>query len=218
LFGIRVDTDDFTREVSRADYEAAAYLLAHADVAALERIDTPSMTSDTLDTIGAAIDNRERRHGTLVSCVGDLSDRDAIAQAADRLLDIEGVTTTFVFGYDEDTVYASARARGNGVDLGETLRDAFDQVGSAGGHADMAGAQLSVGVLVDGDDEDPGAVIREVVTERFFEVLSQGPNRAAVATYGDGQFLGTAVGPFRGTDGWTGLGGDTEGEEGPDER
>jgi nanoRNase/pAp phosphatase (c-di-AMP/oligoRNAs hydrolase) len=215
LFGIRVDTKEFSREVSREDYEAAAYLLSYADQATLERIEEPSMTSDTLETIGAAITNRELRGEVLVSCVGDLSDRDAIAQAADRLLDLEGVTTTFVFGYGDDTVYASARARGTDVDLGETLREAFAQVGSAGGHADMAGAQLPVGMIVDEGDEDPGRVIREVVTERFFEALSPGLNRAAVATYADGQFLGTAEGFVDGTEGESGNGdGDGGGDGG----
>jgi hypothetical protein len=135
------------------------------------------------------------RDDVLVSCLGEVTDRDALAQAADRLLDLEGVSVTFVFGFtgvDEDSVvYASARARGTDLDLGEALRDAFAQVGSAGGHADMAGAQLPVGMLIDEEDEDPEAAIDEVVTERFFETLGVRPNRAAAAVYAQGDYFGT---------------------------
>ncbi|PSP53762.1 DHH family phosphoesterase, partial [Halobacteriales archaeon QH_7_68_42] len=145
LFGIRVDTDEFTREVSPDDFAAAAYILPRADLGTLDRIDSPSMSADTLETIARAIQN-SRRHGpALISGVGQLTARDALAQAADRLLNIEDVTTTFVYGISEGTVYVSARARNADIDLGETLRDAFGQIGSAGGHADMAGAQLSLG-------------------------------------------------------------------------
>jgi nanoRNase/pAp phosphatase (c-di-AMP/oligoRNAs hydrolase) len=195
LFGIRVDTDDFSREVDPEDFRAAAYLHVHADTATLERIESPSMSPETIDAIGTAIENREVRDDVLVSCLGEVADRDALAQAADRLLDLEGVSVTFVFGFtgtDEGAVvYASARARGTDLDLGEALRDAFAQVGSAGGHADMAGAQLPVGMLIDEADEEPAAAIDEVVTERFFETLGVRPNRAATAVYAQSDYFGS---------------------------
>ncbi|WP_246987879.1 DHH family phosphoesterase [Halorientalis marina] len=144
LFGIRVDTNDFTRETSVEDLEAAAYLLQWADVNALERIESPSISGETFEVIAAAIRNREQRGSVVTTYVGEVTDRDALAQAADRLLAMEGVSTTVVYGVMEGTIYVSGRARGTDLDLGETLRDAFDQIGSAGGHADMAGAQIQM--------------------------------------------------------------------------
>jgi len=173
LFGIRIDTDEFSREVSVADFEAGAQLVAVADLSTLERIESPSMDPDTLETIGTAITNRERHGQVLVSGVGHIRNRDALAQAADRLLDLEGVTTTLVHGIGDHTVYVSARARGAEFDLGELLRDAYGPIGSAGGHADMAGAQIELGVLdaVDPDDESLTTVVDEVIGDRFLEVL-----------------------------------------------
>jgi hypothetical protein len=81
--------------------------------------------------------------------VGYIRNRDALAQAADRLLDMEGIRITLVYGIRDDTVYVSGRARGTEVDLGETLRSAFGSIGSAGGHADMAGGQLSLGIITE---------------------------------------------------------------------
>ena len=144
LFGIRVDTNDFTRETSVDDLGAAAYLLQWADVNALERIESPSFSGETLDVFAAAIRNREQRGSVVTTYVGELTDRDALAQAADRLLALESVSTTVVYGVMEGVIYVSGRARGTDLDLGETLRDAFDQIGSAGGHAGMAGAQIQM--------------------------------------------------------------------------
>lgn len=173
LYGIRVDTNDFEREVSHLDFSAASFLLPHADIGVLERVENPSVSASTLDTIARAILNRIQRDSVIASGVGRITDRDTLAQAAERLLSFEGVDTTVVFGYMDETVFVSARTRGTSIDIGEVLREAFDQIGSAGGHSDMAGAQLPLGILgeVESEDESLEQVVSEVILHRFFEVL-----------------------------------------------
>jgi nanoRNase/pAp phosphatase (c-di-AMP/oligoRNAs hydrolase) len=178
LYGIRIDTKDFIREASRMDFEAAAYLLAEADESVLERVETPSMNAEVLETLARAIRNREVRNSALATGVGQIRDRDALAQAADRLLEMEGVSSTLVYGFKNGTVYVSGRARGTDLDLGETLRDAFDAIGSAGGHADMAGAQIPIGILADVEEdstESLAVVVEDIVSERYFETLEETP-------------------------------------------
>jgi nanoRNase/pAp phosphatase (c-di-AMP/oligoRNAs hydrolase) len=175
LYGIRVDTRDFTREVSSRDFEAAAALFPFVDTAVLERVEDPSMGAEVLETTARAIRNREVDDGVLATGVGRIRDRDALAQAADRLLAMEGVSVVLVHGILDDTIYASGRTRGAGVDIGETLRDAFGQIGSAGGHADMAGAQIPLGIWADVDealDETLASAVTENINGRFFETLS----------------------------------------------
>jgi len=175
LFGIRVDTKDFGREITEADFQAAAFLLPFADDVVLERIESPSISGATLDTIAEAIRNRIQHNSVVLSGVGSIAQRDSLAQAADHLLGMEGVTTTVVYGIKDGTVYASARTRGSDLDIGETMREAFDRIGSAGGHTDMAGAQIPLGILGDiHDDEIDGqleSVVEDVITNRFFEVV-----------------------------------------------
>jgi nanoRNase/pAp phosphatase (c-di-AMP/oligoRNAs hydrolase) len=177
LYGIRVDTDDFSREASTADFEAAASLLPRADLSVLDRVENPSLSPETLDTLGRAIREREIRGGGLVSYVGEVTDRDALAQAADTLLGMTGVDTTLVVGRMGEVAYVSARGRGADVDLGETLRMAYGQIGSAGGHADMAGAQVplrSLTGLPDDSDLPPDDVVADVLGERFYETMRDG--------------------------------------------
>ena len=174
LYGIRIDTRDFGREIDARDFGAAAFLSEWADHDALTRIESPSITGDTLDTIARAIANRIQRGSILVSGVGTINDRDTLSQASDQLLAMAGVSTTVVFGYTGGTVYISARTRGTDLDIGEALRQAFDQIGSAGGHDDMAGAQLPMGILgtvEEGEEASIEAIINEVIANRFFEVL-----------------------------------------------
>lgn len=176
LFGIRTDTDDFSRGGCELDFEAAATLLPLVDVDVLDQIERPTISPETFDTIARAIRNSQIRNGVCTTCIGNLRDRDALAQAADRLLTMEGVVATMVYGFTDGTVYISARARATDFDIGETLRDAFDRIGSAGGHADMAGAQIPIGFLGEEAENDPESltqIIREVIDGRFFETLSE---------------------------------------------
>ncbi|WP_267643020.1 DHH family phosphoesterase [Haloarchaeobius amylolyticus] len=180
LYGIQIDTQEFSREVSTLDFEAAATLLPHVDEVVLERIESPSISGDTLDTMARAIENRQVRGSVLVTGAGRINDRDALPQAADKLLTMDGITTTLVYGFMEGMVYISARAQGTDIDLGETLRSAFNQIGSAGGHADMAGAQIPI-TQAFGEfetDEDRDEAIQEVIEERFFEATEQLPPSA----------------------------------------
>jgi nanoRNase/pAp phosphatase (c-di-AMP/oligoRNAs hydrolase) len=183
LFGIQVDTKDFRREVVAADFEAAAHLVTNADMATLQRIEDPSVSPETLSVIGRAITNREQEGSVLLTGVGEIGDRDALAQAADRLLDLEGVQATMVYGVIDGTIYASARARGADIDLGEALRDAFGQIGSAGGHADMAGAQIELGMMDTEREESLEEIVRSIVSDRFLNAIQSRSHRLLGRVY-----------------------------------
>ena len=176
LYGIRVDTNDFFREVSTVDFEAAARLVETADHDALDRIENPSISSETMEVLARAIRDRQIEGAVLATFVGEIRDRDALAQAADMLLNMNGISATLVVGYVETTAYVSARARGTDLDLGEAMRVAFGQIGSAGGHAEMAGAQIPLkSIVVLAEDEDPEQVIAESIHRRFFETIQDIP-------------------------------------------
>jgi nanoRNase/pAp phosphatase (c-di-AMP/oligoRNAs hydrolase) len=179
LYGIRIDTREFTRETVDSDFEAAAFLLPYVDESVLERVESPNMSPDVLATLAAAIRNRRVYDDVLTSGVGRISNRDALAQAVDRLLDMEGICIAVVYGFVDGTIYVSARARGTDVDLGEVLRDALGAIGSAGGHADMAGAQIPLGILGEVDDasaDSLASVVDEVIADRIVEELENPPS------------------------------------------
>jgi len=98
LYGIRAETLDFKRDTTPADLTAAAYLHPFANHDTLEQVESPSMSPETLDVLAEAIQNREVQGSHLFSTAGFIRDREALAQAAQHLLNLEGITTTAVLG------------------------------------------------------------------------------------------------------------------------
>jgi nanoRNase/pAp phosphatase (c-di-AMP/oligoRNAs hydrolase) len=171
LYGIKVDTDDFRRNTDPADLTAAAYLFPIANHDILNRIETPSKSTESIDILGEAIKNRQIKGSYLISNVGTIRDRDTLAQAADYLLTLEGITTTLVFGLGEDTIYISGRSRDDRINIGKILADAFGE-DKAGGHASLAGAQIPLGVFSGTKDKQTLLKLaEEAVVKRFLTVV-----------------------------------------------
>jgi nanoRNase/pAp phosphatase (c-di-AMP/oligoRNAs hydrolase) len=173
LFAIRRETLGFLRGVTRAEYSAAGDLHDHADRDLLRRLSTPSVSGVTVDAIADSIENRSVRGSVLISHVGRTSERDAIPQAADYLATLEGVQTAVVFGIVDDAIQISARSTDSRLHAGETLRRAFGDVGSAGGHREMAGGEIPLGIFADQAtaDTDLVSIVERVVTNRLVDEL-----------------------------------------------
>lgn len=173
LFAIHRETLGFVRHVSTAEYDAARFLHPHADPDLIVQLSTPPFSAATLTAMGKAILNRDARSSYLVSNVGRTTERDAIPQAADFLLRLEGVQTALVFGVIDDTVTLSARSVDARVDLGRFLQDVFGDVGSAGGHADMAGAQIPLGIFSDlVEDDELLSTVSRIIEQRVFDAAN----------------------------------------------
>ncbi len=173
LFAIRRETLNFLRGATREEYDAAGYLHEHADHDLLRQLSTPSVTGATLDAISTAIDNRTTKAAVLISHVGRTTERDAVPQAADYLATLEGVETVIVFGVVHDAIHLSARSPDPRIHVGDVLRETFKDVGSAGGHHDVAGGELPLGIFADytTDDEQLLDIVEQVITARLLEGL-----------------------------------------------
>ncbi|MFB6122451.1 MAG: DHH family phosphoesterase [Haloferacaceae archaeon] len=146
LYGIRAETLDFRRDTTPADLTAAAYLYPFANHDTLEQVESPNMSPETLDVLAEAITNREVQGSHLVSNAGFINSRDALSQAAQQLLNLEGITTTAVFGIIEDTIYLAARSKDIRMNIGNVLQDAFGEMGEAAGHSTQASAEIPLGI------------------------------------------------------------------------
>lgn len=147
LYGIRADTKQFRRNVTPDDFLYAAFLLQFSDLDLLEKIMSPQYAHETVDVIGNAIRNRKTKNGYLFSNVGYIRNRDALPQAADLLINLEGISTALVYGITEDAIIMSGRNRDLRLNLGNVMNDAFGELGDAGGHATMAAASIPLHVF-----------------------------------------------------------------------
>ncbi|MFB6228355.1 MAG: DHH family phosphoesterase [Halobacteriales archaeon] len=147
LYGIRDETLDFKRDTTPADLTAAAYLYPFADHDVLEQVESPSMSPETLDVLAEAIQNREVRGSHLVSNAGFVHERDALGQAAQHLLDLEGITSTAVFGIADDMIHLAARSKDIRINIGNVLGEAFENSGEAAGHSTQATVEIPLGIF-----------------------------------------------------------------------
>ncbi len=174
LHGIRTDTGGFKRETHPADFSAAAFLHLKADKDLVDQIETPPMSTEMLNVVGDAILNKKIKGSYLITNVGSVANRDAIPQAADYLLNLEGIATVVVIGLYEDMIFVSGRSKDIRVNIGDAFAHAFGKIGSAGGHASMAAGQIPLGIFSGlKDKETIMQLVEDAVTRRFLSVMRE---------------------------------------------
>ena len=176
LYGIRAETLDFKRDTTPADLTAAAYLHPFANHDTLEQAESPSMSPETLDVLAEAIQNREVQGSHLFSTAGFIRDRDALEQAAQYLLDLEGITTTAVFGIVDDEIIVAARSKDIRIDVGGVLNGAFAEMGEVVGHATQGSVEVPLGIFtgIETSDENRETLLsltEEAVRRKLFSAL-----------------------------------------------
>ena len=176
LYGIRAETLDFKRDTTPADLTAAAYLYPFADHDTLEQVESPSMSPETLDVLAEAIRNREVKGSHLISNAGFIRDRDALSQAAQHLLNLEGITTTAVFALADDTIYLAARSKDIRMDIGAVLEDAFAEIGETAGHSTDASAEIPLGIFtgIETNDDNRDTLLElteQAVRQKLFQAM-----------------------------------------------
>jgi nanoRNase/pAp phosphatase (c-di-AMP/oligoRNAs hydrolase) len=172
LYGILSDTNHLTRARAGAAFRAAPFLYPGVDEESLDRIANPQVDAEVLDVQSRAIAEREVRAPYAISDVGEISNADTIPQAADELVQLEGVSAVVVMGKRDGTIHLSGRSRDDRVHMGDALAATVDDIpmSSAGGHARMGGGQISAEHL---DGLGPGdGVTREELRERLFNAMA----------------------------------------------
>ena len=176
LFALHRERLDFVREPTRREYEAALAVYPDADLPTLERLYGSAFTPETIDAIAHAITTRERQGAALVASAGRTTESDALPQAADYLLNLEGIDTDLVYGIVDEYVRLSARTIDPNVHVGRALVEAYADLGSVGGHHDMAGGRIPLDVLTEGRSDygfdTPQNTIARALKPRFFDAIS----------------------------------------------
>ena len=167
LYGIMSDTQNLTQSVTERDYKAAMSLYPGADEDRLHRISSPKIDAEALEARANAVYSREVDGSFAVSDIDEVSNPDAIPQAADELVQLEGVSAVIVFAECGDVFRFSGRAYDDRVHMGAGLRSAFENIdgANAGGHSRMGGGQISKEALSE------AGITKADVEERLFEAM-----------------------------------------------
>ena len=140
LAGIIVDTKNFSQQTGVRTFEAAALLRKHE----ADTIDVRQLFQDDIDVFLARaemVKNAKIIRDNIAMSVSTQSIKNArliAAQAADQLLNISGIHTSFVVAVEGEQIYVSGRSLG---DISVQL--ILEKIGG-GGHMNVAGAQFDI--------------------------------------------------------------------------
>ncbi len=136
MAGIVLDTKNFTMRTGGRTFEAAAFLRrAGADTAEVKKLFQNNLEG-TIARYDIIRNARLYHEDIAIARVDHTVSRVTAAQAADELLEISGIDTSFVLFPDGDRVIISARA------MGDTNVQVILEMLGGGGNAATAGAQL----------------------------------------------------------------------------
>ncbi len=176
LYGILSDTKNLTVGAAAVDFDAASYLYPGVDQDSLDRIANPEVDAEVLEIKARAIAGRRIKGSFAVCDVGPVSNADAIPQAADEIIRLEGVTAVVIAGEKEGTIHLSGRSRDDRVHMGRVLESVTDGISnaSAGGHARMGGGQIAPQPQLSdgGEPVTNDRLPREALVDRLFSSMS----------------------------------------------
>jgi len=136
LSGIVLDTKNFTMRTGSRTFEAAAFLRkAGSDTTEVKRLFQSDLPS-TVAKYSIIRNAKMYRDGIAIAVTETQEDRIIAAQAADELLNISGIHTSFVVYPEDGGVNISARSIGD-----VNVQFVLEKLGG-GGNRSMAGAQL----------------------------------------------------------------------------
>ena len=137
MAGLMLDTKNFTMRTGGRTFEAAAFLRrAGGDTGEVKKMFQTGL-SDTVAKYGIIQNAKMYRQDIAIAPVDHTVNRVTAAQAADELLNIAGINTSFVLYPDGERVVVSARS------INDTNVQVILEALGGGGNASAAGAQIA---------------------------------------------------------------------------
>ncbi|MBQ8748537.1 MAG: DHH family phosphoesterase [Oscillospiraceae bacterium] len=137
MAGIFLDTKSFNVRTGERTFEAAAYLRQMgADTVEVKKL-LQNDFQDTVEKFEIIKSARLYRNEIAIATLSEPTSRVLASQAADELLDISGITASFVVYPDGEQVFVSARS------IGQTNVQVILEPLGGGGNTATAGAQIT---------------------------------------------------------------------------
>lgn len=154
LYGIKTDTQSFERQFLDSDVRAFRYLSRFANHSLLRKITRSEFRLEWLKYFSLAFRKLHVAKDSLHVFMGSLDSPDILVILGDFFLRVYGISWTVTCGVCDDTLVLIFRGDGLRKDMGKMASALFGDMGSAGGHATMARAEISLEKLGDHDPEE----------------------------------------------------------------
>jgi nanoRNase/pAp phosphatase (c-di-AMP/oligoRNAs hydrolase) len=155
--GIKTDTNDFKGQTQIEDVRAFQYLFRHANIHLARKIEKADLRFDLLKYFKIALQNMRRRKGKVYIHLGNVVNPDICVLIADFFMRVNTVTWSIVSGTCDKKLTIIFRNDGIRKNAGKVAKEGFGKLGNAGGHKNMARAEIALNELkehVDARDDN----------------------------------------------------------------
>ena len=165
-FGIRMDTKNLSRGVSKMDMEMLCQMFELCDWSVIHNLENSTLYFEDLMAYSKAINSIQVYDNVSFADTGRDCPEGLIASVSDFMLALVEVTLSIVYSRKSGGIKLSVRSEGSKLDAGKMIHEALEGIGNGGGHAEMAGGF----VPFTGNDEEAELMIKNI-QERFLSVI-----------------------------------------------
>ncbi|MBP3460501.1 MAG: DHH family phosphoesterase [Lachnospiraceae bacterium] len=144
LYGIKMDTNQFTRGVTEPDIEMYAFLNPYIDEASLRIVSSNTLEFSDLSAFGAVFQTIRVFEKVGIAYIPFSCPDALIAMISDFILTLNEVDFVIVYSKRDTGWKFSVRSEDENLDAGEIIHEALLGIGSGGGHACMAGGMIPI--------------------------------------------------------------------------
>ena len=141
---IKTDTNDFKRQTLIEDIRAFQYVFRYALIHLARKIEQADLRLDFLKYFKNALQSMRLRKGRVFVHLGAVVNPDICVIIADFFMRINSVTWSIVSGSCDKKLVVIFRNDGIRRNAGKVAKESFGQFGSAGGHKNMARAEVAL--------------------------------------------------------------------------
>jgi nanoRNase/pAp phosphatase (c-di-AMP/oligoRNAs hydrolase) len=152
--GIKTDTNDFKGQTQIEDVRAFQYLFRFANMHLARKIEQADLRFDLLKYFKIALQNVRQRKGKVYIHLGNVVNPDVCVLIADFFMRINTVTWSIVSGVCDKKLTIIFRNDGIRKNAGKVAKEGFGKLGNAGGHKNMARAEIALSDLKEQVDID----------------------------------------------------------------
>lgn len=142
FYAIKADTQNFVRQGQLEDMRAFQWLYPHIQQQLLSDIERAPIAKSSFKNILRGLNGALVKKNTAYTFLPTVDHADTLVQVADFLMMIDTVNRAVAAGLCDDRLVVIFRGGGKRQDVGKLAALAFGDIGSAGGHKNMARAEI----------------------------------------------------------------------------
>ena len=163
---IKTDTNDFKGKTLIEDVRAFQYLFKYANIHLARKIEQADMRFDFLKYFKTALNNMRLHKKKVFVHLGNVATPDVLVIIADFFMRINSVTWSIVSGISNKRLVIIFRNDGIRKNAGNVAKKGFGHLGSAGGHKNMARAEIALSDLNENiDHKDDKKLLRWIIRQ-----------------------------------------------------